>query len=143
MIGLDTNLLIYARLAGHAYHEKALAFLESLDDDPDVVVAELVLVEYYIALRHPVIVEPPLGPAAAADECEFFRHHPRWRCVEGETGVMEQVWPVVRGKNFARRRIFDVRLAHTLLRAGVTDFATANTRDFKGLGFRKVWNPLI
>ncbi len=142
MIGLDTNLLIYARLPGHAFHEKALAFLQSLDDDPDVVVAELVLVEYYVALRNPLIVDPALGPAAAVNECEFFRHHPRWRCVEGDPGVMEQVWLVARGRNFARRRIFDVRLAHTLLRVGVTDFATANISDFKGLGFQKVWNPL-
>jgi len=25
---------------------------------------------------------------------------------------------------------------------GVTDFATANTKDFQGMGFLKVWNPL-
>ncbi len=142
MIAFDTNLLIYARLGGHAYHAKALAFLASLDGSPDVVVAELVLVEYYVALRNPNIVDPALGPAAAADECECFRKHPHWRCVEGEPGVMDRVWPSVRGKGFARRRIFDIRLAHTLLRSGVTDFATANTKDFKGLGFRRVWNPL-
>jgi len=25
---------------------------------------------------------------------------------------------------------------------GVTEFATVNTKDFEGLGFRRVWNPL-
>jgi hypothetical protein len=30
----------------------------------------------------------------------------------------------------------------TLRRQGVTDFATANVKDFKGFGFRRVWNPL-
>ena len=25
---------------------------------------------------------------------------------------------------------------------GVTEFAMANVKDFEGLGFRKVWNPL-
>jgi hypothetical protein len=25
---------------------------------------------------------------------------------------------------------------------GVTEFATVNTKDFKGVGFRRVWNPL-
>jgi hypothetical protein len=24
----------------------------------------------------------------------------------------------------------------------VTEFATVNVKDFEGLGFRKVWNPL-
>jgi hypothetical protein len=25
---------------------------------------------------------------------------------------------------------------------GVTEFATVNTRDFEGVGFRRVWSPL-
>ena len=25
---------------------------------------------------------------------------------------------------------------------GVTEFATANVKDFDGFGFQKVWNPL-
>jgi len=25
---------------------------------------------------------------------------------------------------------------------GVTEFATANIKDFEGLGFAKVWNPI-
>jgi hypothetical protein len=25
---------------------------------------------------------------------------------------------------------------------GVTEFATVKVKDFEGLGFRKVWNPL-
>lgn len=43
---------------------------------------------------------------------------------------------------FARRRIIDLRLARTLQRHGVTEFATANVRDFDGLGFARVWNPV-
>ena len=43
---------------------------------------------------------------------------------------------------FAFRRIIDVRLARTLLHHGVTEFATANVRDFAKLGFERVWNPL-
>ena len=30
----------------------------------------------------------------------------------------------------------------TLLRQGVDEFATVNTKDFQGFGFRRVWNPL-
>jgi hypothetical protein len=25
---------------------------------------------------------------------------------------------------------------------GVTEFATVNVKDFEGMGFRKVWNPI-
>ena len=40
------------------------------------------------------------------------------------------------------RRIIDVRLALTLHHAVVTEFATSNPKDFEGLGFQRVWNPL-
>jgi hypothetical protein len=32
--------------------------------------------------------------------------------------------------------------ALTLTAQGVDDFATVNVKDFTGLGFRRVWNPL-
>jgi len=43
---------------------------------------------------------------------------------------------------FARRRVFDARLGLTLLHHGVTEFATANVKDFAGLGFQRVFSPL-
>jgi len=29
-----------------------------------------------------------------------------------------------------------------MLQQGVTEFATLNVKDFQGLGFQRVWNPL-
>ena len=141
-IGIDTNLLLYARLAGSPFHERAVAFLESLGDDSDVVISELVLVEFYLALRNPAILEPPLTAAQAVAECQFFRVHPHWALAENAE-VMESVWRDAATPGFARRRIMDVRLARTLIAHGVTDFATANEKDFRSLGFARVWNPLI
>ena len=40
------------------------------------------------------------------------------------------------------RRIYDARLALCLLAHGVREFATVNVKDFAGLGFRRVFNPL-
>lgn len=42
----------------------------------------------------------------------------------------------------ARRRIYDKRTALCLRAFGVTEFATANVKDFEGMGFGKVWNPV-
>jgi len=139
--GLDTNLLLYARLAGNPFHERARAFLDTLAEDPEVVIAELVLVEFYLALRNPAIVDPPLTAAAAVAECQWFRSHPRWQLVEN-ADVMDSVWELAAKRGFARRRIIDARLAMTLQAHGVTDFATANVADFAGMGFARVWNPL-
>ena len=141
MIGIDTNILIYARVASAPLHAKAVAFLEQCAAEPDVVLAELVLVELYLALRNPAILEPPLDAASAAAECQHLRAHPNWALVE-QAEVMGAVWQDAAVAGFARRRIIDVRLARTLLAHGVSDFATVNERDFQGLGFRRVWNPL-
>jgi predicted nucleic acid-binding protein len=64
-----------------------------------------------------------------------------WRLVE-HAPVMDRVWRLAAGESFARRRLLDARLALTLQHHGVTQLATVNTRDFTGLGFTRVWNPL-
>ena len=86
-------------------------------------------------------MDPVLSPAEAVAECQIFRRHPHWQLVEN-AGVMSAVWEVASMPDFARRKIFDFRLARTLLAHGVTRFATVNTQDFAGAGFQEVWNPL-
>ncbi len=142
MLGIDTNILAYARLGRSSWHEKAKGFLESVADDPQVVISELVLVELYLLLRNDKILSPALSAEAAVQECALFRTHPRWQLVDS-ADVMGQVWPLAAEKHVPRRRIFDVRLAKSLQAHGVTQFATANMKDFEGLGFERVWNPLV
>jgi toxin-antitoxin system PIN domain toxin len=142
MIGIDTNILIYARAADSPWQAAAISFLENLASDPDVVIAELVLVEFYLALRNPAIFSPPLEAREAVAECRIFRHHPCWALAEN-ADVMERVWKEAGKDDFARRRIIDARLAFTLQAHGVTEFATANVKDFQDFGFRRVWNPLL
>ena len=141
MIGIDTNIFAYARIASAPMHKEALAFLNSIAECPDVVVSELVLTEFYLLLRNEKILETPLSASEAVAECQIFRAHPRWQLVDSAE-VMKEVWPIAASEGFARRRIFDVRLAKTLQAHGVTELATANVRDFEDLGFQRVWNPL-
>jgi hypothetical protein len=74
--------------------------------------------------------------------CRDYRSNPHWRLIENAP-VMEGVWPVAGQMGFARRRIIDLRLARTLQHHGVTELATANVKDFEGLGFGRVWNPAV
>jgi toxin-antitoxin system PIN domain toxin len=141
MIGIDTNILAYARISDSPWHDKAKTFLQELSHDADVVISELVLLELYLLLRNDKILSPPLSPEEAGRECQYFRVHPRWQLIDS-ADVMSDVWPLAASIGFPRRRIVDVRLAKTLQAAGVTDFATANVKDFTGVGFQKVWNPM-
>jgi toxin-antitoxin system PIN domain toxin len=142
MIGIDTNILAYARIESSSSHKAAVRFLEGIGSSQEVVISELVLMELYLLLRNEKVLSPPLSAAEAVNECHILRAHPRWQLVDA-ADVMKEVWRLAAQEGFARRRIFDVRLAKTLQSHGVTEFATANTKDFEGLGFERVWNPLI
>lgn len=110
-------------------------------DEDEMVICELVLVELYLLLRNEKIIYKKLSPQVICTLINKFRTHPTWRLIENAP-VMTEVWKQTATQQFARRRIFDIRLAFTLQHHGVKQFATANTKDFKGLGFDKVWNPL-
>ncbi|MFZ4116366.1 MAG: TA system VapC family ribonuclease toxin [Chthoniobacterales bacterium] len=142
MLSIDTNILLYAVLEASPWHKSARSYLESLEDNRQVVIAELVLVDFYVVLRNPTLFSSPVSAREAVEICHSFRSHPHWQLVENAE-VMDFVWKEATHSHFARRRIFDLRLAKTLQAHGVTKFATANTKDFQSFGFKKVWNPLI
>ena len=141
MTAFDTNILLHAHHAGSPLNAAAREYLTGISAMDAVVMCELVLVELYVLLRNPAVVGKPLSSEAAVKIIAPYRRHPRWRLVESAE-VMTRVWTLAQGPGFARRRIFDARLAFTLQHHGVTDFATLNVKDFDGLGFRRVWNPL-
>jgi uncharacterized protein len=143
MISMDTNILFPMLVQDHPQHASATSFANSLQGR-DVVISELVLLELYNLLRNVSVMTPPLSASAAVDVCESFRNHPRWQIIGFPTDSRlfhDVFWPRLRTKDFARRRAYDWRLALTLLRQGVTEFATANVKDFEGFGFARVWSP--
>ncbi|MBV8099391.1 MAG: PIN domain-containing protein [Verrucomicrobia bacterium] len=145
MISLDANLLLYAYNEDSPHHEAAFQFLGQLAQSDDVAMSEFVLTELYTLLRNPAVVAAPLSPADAVRVVEHYRRHSRWALLgfaPESVGLHTELWSLARRADFSRRRIYDARTALTLRRQGVTDFATANVKDFKGFGFRRVWNPL-
>ncbi len=145
MISIDTNILLPAVESGNSDHDRAAAFVELLQERDDVGISEFILLELYCLLRNPAVLARPLTAAAATDVCGTFREHPRWQIIgfppDSHT-FHGMLWPMLREKNFARRRAYDLRAALSMLRQGVTEFATVNVKDFAGVGFAKVWNPL-
>ena len=141
MISFDTNLAVYAANSSMPQHATARRFIESLAGRDDVVVGELMLVEFYLKLRNPRIFPNPMDAAIAVAWCDRFRDHQKWLLVESAP-VMGAVWRLAAKEDFAFRRIIDARLAFTLRHHGVTEFATSNVKDFEGFGFQRVWNPL-
>jgi predicted nucleic acid-binding protein len=145
MVSIDTNILLPAVDVDNTVHEVAASFLESLREREDVALSEFILLELYGLLRNPAVLARPLGAAKAVEVCEAFRLHPRWQLVgfpPGSRAFHDQLWSRLRETGLARRRAYDLRTALSLLRNGVNEFATVNVKDFEGIGFARVWNPL-
>ena len=141
MLAFDTNLAVFAANRSAPQNAAALEFFGSLTERQDVAVAEYMLVELYLKLRNRAIFPVPFTASEALEWCRGLRENRNWQLIESAP-VMEQVWELAGRRDFAFRRIIDARLALTLRYFGVQDFATTNTKDFEGLGFRRVWNPL-
>ncbi len=146
MLSIDTNLLLHAFNEDSPNHPAALAWLTPLHQQEEVAISELILAEFYGLLRNSTVLKQPLAAAEAAEVIQTYRRHPRWRLIGfpmESRRLHDALWEMARRKDFAFRRLYDARAALTMTAQGVTDFATANVKDFEGLGFRRVWNPLV
>ena len=140
MRSVDTNVLLYGLNAECPEHTVAKAVVDDLAAADDVVILDLVLVELYLLLRNPAVIENPLDAASAHDICLAYRRHPTWRVAENAP-VMQHLWPLVAQPRFPRRRIIDARLALTAHHHGVTEWITRNAADFTDFGFERITNP--
>ncbi|MCW1924939.1 PIN domain-containing protein [Luteolibacter arcticus] len=146
MLSIDTNLLFFGYAADRPEHETARDWLESLVSRKDVVLSEFILVEFYNLLRNPAVLKRPLGAGEATEMIQIYRSHPYWKIVgfpRDSRRMHDELWTLAATPGLPRRRIFDARQAYALLHHGVRSFATANVKDFEGLGFERVWNPLL
>ena len=145
MLSIDTNILFHGFNEDSPTHDLALAWLSSIAGDEDVAISELILAEFYRLLRNPAVLKHPLPADEAVEVIQTYRTHPRWRLIgfpAESRPLHDTLWQRARAKDFAFRKLYDTRSALTMTAQGVTEFATVNVKDFEGLGFRKVWNPL-
>ena len=145
MIAIDTNILLYSYSEASPHHAAARQFLETMSPREDVALSEFILTEFYLHLRNPAVLDHPLSAPEAVAVIQTYRQHPRWKILGFPPGSRElhaALWQRAAESAFARRRIYDTRTALSLIAFGVTDFATANEKDFGDFGFKRVWNPI-
>lgn len=141
VLSIDTNILLYAQNRDCPEHDAARAFIQQCATRADVAICELILVELYQLLRNPAVLPSPLSAPDAAGVCETWRNNPHWALIENAP-IMDKLWTIAKRPDIARRAVFDARIALTLRRHGVTDFATRNLADFEGYGFTRLINPI-
>ncbi|MCK5248858.1 MAG: hypothetical protein KAJ98_02780 [Spirochaetaceae bacterium] len=143
MISCDTNILLHAYNLHSNLNEMAMRFLSDKAEDRDFVICELVLIELYVLLRSPAVINKPLSGEKAVKVCQRYRENHNWRLIDYPGTLMTKIWERVSHPDESRRNIFDSRLAFTLRYHGVTDFATCNIKHFNNYEFDRVWNPLV
>lgn len=143
MISCDTNVLYAACNQDAASHVMARKFLSEQTNVLTFVLCEQVLMELYCLLRNPSVSKRPLTAHHAVDVIQRFCTNPHWRIVDvpSDRACMERVWKAAAENAFAFRRVFDIRLAETLIHHGVDTFATRNIKDFAGCGFKRLFDP--
>ncbi|MEM7699217.1 MAG: PIN domain-containing protein [Verrucomicrobiota bacterium] len=140
MTSADTNLFIYAADPDSTWHRSARDFFKGCGDG--FVVSQFVLVEVYMLLRNPAVFRKPYSTREAVEYCRALAGSPKWRCVDYDPMIAKKLWQWAEQTERGYRGIIDARIGLILRHHGVTHFATANVKDFEGLGFEKVWNPL-
>ena len=145
MLSIDTNILLHGFNEDSPQQVAAMGWLESIAQEEAVAISEFMLAEFYGLLRNPAVLKYPLSAEEAVEVIQVYRRHPRWRLIGfpiESRSLHDVLWQKARAKDFAFRRLYDARSALTLVTQGVTEFATVNVKDFVGLGFQRVWNPL-
>lgn len=146
MLSIDTNILLYALNEDSPGHQAAYGWLASIQILEEVAISEFILAELYCLLRNPAVLQYPLPADEAVLVIQTYRRHPRWRLIGFPTEsrpLHDTLWQKTSAANFAFRRLYDTRSALTMIAQGVTEFATVNVKDFKSMGFQRVWNPLV
>lgn len=146
MLSIDTNILFHAFNVNSPKHTISYQWLCEQAMRDDIIISEFVLAELYRLVRNPVVCTTgALSAQQAVELVESYRNHPSWGVVgfsSESRAVHDKLWFLAKDSSFAYRKLFDVRTALCLREYGVTEFATHNLKDFQGLGFTKVWNPL-
>jgi toxin-antitoxin system PIN domain toxin len=143
VIGVDTNILVYAHRADSAFHARAAATISELAEGrAPWALPWPCLHEFFSVVTHPRIYDPASTTVEAIDQIDAWLESPSAVPIsEGET-----YWPTLRGLladgKIAGPVAHDARVAALCLACGVRELWTAD-RDFSRFPRLRTTNPLI
>ena len=141
MLTVDTNILFYSLNKNCVEFGRAHEFMCKHQESRDFAICDLVLVELYVLLRNPRLLAKPMGAKAAVKTVENYRNNPNWKIVDYPGNLTQAILNYAAKPTFRYQRIYDVRIALSLLHHSIDTIATRNTKDFDGLGINTI-NPI-
>lgn len=143
MIGVDTNLLIYAHRAECLQHKKAFQFLKKLSEGSKPwVIAWPCLYEFFRVVTHPKVFTPPSPLKKAIDDIKALCLSPSLLLINETERHLTLLEDVAEAAQADGNLMFDAHIAVLLIEHGIREIATTDN-DFNRFKELKVTNPLV
>ncbi|MBV8841919.1 MAG: PIN domain-containing protein [Bryobacterales bacterium] len=142
MIGVDTNILIYAHRRDSEWHQRAARALEGLAENPAPWAIPWPCVHEFLSIvTHPRIYAPPSPGAKAIEQVETWMESPSLVLIGELKGHWDELKKTITGGKITGGMVHDARVAAICIEHGVRELWSAD-RDFSRFGRITVRNPL-
>jgi uncharacterized protein len=143
MIGIDTNILVYAHRSDMSFHSKADQFLSDLiNDSTSIAIPYPCLSEFLSIVTNPKIFKIPSPREIALQELENFLSLPNVYCIGELTGYFSLYKEISIKAKISGGEFHDARIAAICIQHEIKVFYSAD-RDFNRFPKLKIKNPLI
>ena len=143
MIGIDTNILVYAHRKDMSFHSKADKFLSDLvGDSTSMAIPYPCLSEFLSIVTNPKIFKIPSPREIALEELENFLSLPNVYCIGELTGYFSLFKEISLKAKISGGDYHDARIAAICIQHDIKVFYSAD-RDFNRFPKLKIKNPLV
>jgi toxin-antitoxin system PIN domain toxin len=143
MIGVDSNVLVYAHRRDSPWHAAAKRCLTQLAEGTASWAIPWPCVHEFIAIvTHPKIYRPPSTLAQAVTQMDCWMGSPSLVLIGEGDAYWERLRNLMTGAKIAGPKVHDARIAAVCLVHGVRELWTVD-RDFSRFGGLRVRNPLV
>lgn len=141
---LDTNVLVYATLAGDPRRERAQALLKGPGPTlrPTVFVSVQNLAEMWPTLTGPR-TDPPDSPEMAAAKIESIAALPHVTVLPVDRETLRIAARLAAEHGVTRQHYYDIQIAAVMLQNRIRCLYTENTSDFRAIDGIEAINPFV
>jgi toxin-antitoxin system PIN domain toxin len=142
MIGVDTNILVYAHRRDSEWHTTAMKAVARLaEGEAPWAIAWPCIHEFLAIVTHPRIYVPPTPVAKAIEQVDIWMESPSLRLIGEMKGHWTELRDVLKAGRIVGGAVHDARVAAICLEHGVRELWSAD-RDFSRVARIAVRNPL-
>ena len=142
MIGVDTNILVYAHRRDSEWHEPAAACVRELAEGTvSWALPWPCLHEFMAIVTHERIFSPPSSVSKAIEQVNAWLESPSVVLLSETSGYWDVLTGLIKGSRVTGPRVHDGRIAALCIHHGVRELLSAD-RDFSRFGGLRTRNPL-